>query len=159
VVRAVLVNAQRPMSAVGAAFSNPSSLDASIQDHRVTLPTGYAKPVKNAFVSGDRTRLILNPAEEIISCTPRQIIDGFNAVFAEGHEHQRGESRNVFEFIRNTKLFSPRFDLGLNLLRHTDFWILPFGIGIDGIGQPAMPCLPRNAAPTSYIHKMGLTPK
>jgi hypothetical protein len=90
------------MSVVGAAFSNPSGLDASIQDDRVTLPTGYAKMMKDAFVSGDRTRLILNPAEKIISCTTRQIVDGFNALFAEGHEHQRGESRNVFEFIRNT---------------------------------------------------------
>jgi hypothetical protein len=112
--------------------------DSSKQDHRVALPTGYAKPVKNAVVSGNRAGCVLNPAAEIISCTPRQIVDGFNAVFAMGNEHQSGESRDLLEIIGDTKLFSPRFDFGLNLLRHEGVWIAWFGIGIEGVGQAGL---------------------
>jgi hypothetical protein len=77
-----------------------------------------AEPMKHAVISGNRAGLVLNPAEEIISCTARQIVDGFNAVFAKGNEHQGGESRDLLEIIRDTKLFSPRFDSSLNLLCH-----------------------------------------
>ena len=69
--------------------SNPSSLDASKQNDRVTLPTRDAKSMKNAFVFGQRSRRVLNPAAKIISSTTRQILDCLNALLAECHEHQR----------------------------------------------------------------------
>ena len=71
-----------------------------------------------------RTRFVLNPAAKIISCTPRQIVDGSDAVFAKGHKHQSGEARDLLEIIRDTKLFSPRFDFSLNLLCHAGDWIV-----------------------------------
>jgi hypothetical protein len=113
--------------------SNPSSLGASMQNHRVTLPTGNAKTMKDAYVSGQCSRLVLNPAAKIISSATRQIIDCPNALFAERHEHQRGEPRNGFEFVCNTEFFSPRFKISFNLLRQTSVRIGRRGIDFDGI--------------------------
>ena len=67
--------------------SNPSSLHARMQDHRVTLATGCAKTVKDALVFGTPRQIRLQSSRRVISRTPRQIVDGFNAMFAKGHEH------------------------------------------------------------------------
>jgi hypothetical protein len=106
-----------------------------MQDHRVTLCTRDGKTVKDAFMSSQRSRRILSPAVEIISCTPRQIVDGFNAVFAEGDEHQSGDSGSVIEFVRNTEFLSPRLEISLYLLRQTSVWIERRGVDFDGVGQ------------------------
>jgi hypothetical protein len=78
--------------------SNPSSLEASKYYHGVTVFTRYAKAVEDARVSGDRSRHIL-PATEIIGGTRRQVLDCLDALLAQRHEHQRGKSRDVFEFV------------------------------------------------------------
>ena len=61
-----------------------------MQDHRVTVRTGDVKPVKDALVSGQRPRRVLNPAAKIISSATRQIIDCLNALLAKRDEHQCG---------------------------------------------------------------------
>ena len=101
-----------------------------MNNHCVTLPTGDAKTVKDAFVSGQRSRRVINPAAKIISNTTRQVGDCLDTLLAERHEHQRGETRNVFEFVCDTKFLSPRFEISLDLLCQTS---VRRGIGFDGV--------------------------
>jgi hypothetical protein len=86
-------------------------------------------------MSGDRFRRAFNPAAKIIRSTTRQILDRLNTLLAERHEHQRGEPRNAFEFVCNTKFFSPSFEFSLDLLCHMSVRIARRGRGFDGIGQ------------------------
>jgi hypothetical protein len=129
--------------------SNPSSLHARMQDHRVTLSTRDVKTVKDAFMSGQRSRPVLNPAAKIISSATRQILDCLNTLLAECHEHQRGETGNAFEFVCNKKLFSPGFEFSLDLLCQMSVRIGRRGSGFDGIGQTC--CLVFDVAPCRLI--------
>ena len=90
-----------------------------MKNHCVTLPTGHVETVKNAFVSGQRSRRVINPAAKIISSTTRQVGDCLDTLLAERHEHQRGETRNALEFVCDTKFLSPRFKISLDLLCQT----------------------------------------
>jgi hypothetical protein len=86
-------------------------------------------------VSGYRSRRVLNPATEIIGSTTRQIVDCLNASLAERHEHQRGDSGNVFEFVCNTKLLPLRIETSLYLVRQMSVGVARRGSSFDGIGQ------------------------
>ena len=120
-----------------------------MQDHRVTLSTRDVKAVKDAFVSGQRSSRVLNPAAEIISSATRQILDCLDTLLAECHEHQRGETRNAFEFVCNTKFFSFGFEFSLDLLCQMSVRIGRRGSGFDGIGQTC--CLVFDVAPCRLI--------
>jgi hypothetical protein len=76
----------------------------------------------------DRSRLIFDPPIQIVCSAAREVFDGFNTLCAERHEHQRGNTRNTFEFVRNTEFSSLCIKTSLGVRS----WL---GIGFGNVGH------------------------
>jgi hypothetical protein len=74
---------------------DPASAYASLHDHGVTLATRDPKTVKDAVMSRDLPRLLLDPTEEIIGSATRKVLDCFDALLAERHKHGRRDPGDI----------------------------------------------------------------
>jgi hypothetical protein len=81
-------------------------------------------------VSSDVSRLIFGPAVKIVSRTTRKVVNGFDTLHAEGHQHQCGYAGNTREFVRDTEFAPLCIETSLDISGAALVW---FGISFSRV--------------------------
>src|SRR6516165_6469071 len=91
---------------------DPAGLDARLHDQRFGLVAREIESVEGAGIAYRLAVLAFAPAEKVVGGATRQVLDRFDPVLAQLHQHGGGDARDLFERVLDAELFALVVELG-----------------------------------------------